>query len=135
MHLQIINFLITRVIFILVFMLAPSFYSFSFSPVEPQNTTSISADIAEIFPSATRLGPVDKKIAVTPVYQLGDLLGYVFESDDFTNFIGFSGQTVNILIGIDTQGVIIGLKILNHHEPIFLHGLGEQPLFNFINQY
>ncbi len=125
----------TRVIFMLVFMLAPSFYSFSFSPVEPQNTTSISADIAEIFPSATRLGPVDKKIAVTPVYQLGDLLGYVFESDDFTNFIGFSGQTVNILIGIDTQGVITGLKILNHHEPIFLHGLGEQPLFNFINQY
>ena len=135
MHLKILNFLMTRVIFMLVFMLAPSFYSFSFSPVEAQNTTSISADIAEIFPSATRLGPVDKKIAVTPVYQLGDLLGYVFESDDFTNFIGFSGQTVNILIGIDTQGVITGLKILNHHEPIFLHGLGEQPLFNFINQY
>tara|TARA_R110000744_G_scaffold228675_4_gene346693 strand:- start:7513 stop:9615 length:2103 start_codon:yes stop_codon:yes gene_type:complete len=122
-------------IFILVFMLAPSFYSFAFSPVEAQNTTSISDNIAEIFPSATRIGPVDKKIAVTPVYQLGDLLGYVFESDDFTNFIGFSGKTINILIGIDTQGVITGLKILNHHEPIFLHGLGEPPLFNFVNQY
>ena len=135
MHLHILNFLKTRMIYILVFMLSPSFYSFAFAPVEAQNTTSISANIAEIFPSATRLGPVDKKIAVTPVYQLGDLLGYVFESDDFTNFIGFSGQTINILIGIDTQGVITGLKILNHHEPIFLHGLGEPPLFDFINQY
>ncbi len=106
MHLHILNFLKTRMIYILVFMLSPSFYSFAFAPVEAQNTTSISANIAEIFPSATRLGPVDKKIAVTPVYQLGDLLGYVFESDDFTNFIGFSGQTINILIGIDTQGVI-----------------------------
>ncbi|MGV2873989.1 4Fe-4S binding protein [Colwellia sp. E150_009] len=116
-------------------MLTPSFYTFAFNVSDSQNATSISEDIAQIFPSATRIGPVDKDIPVTPVYQLNELLGYVFESDDFTHFIAFSGQTVNLLIGIDTQGVLTGLKILNHHEPIFLHGLGEQPLFRFIKQY
>lgn len=116
-------------------MLTPSFNSSAFAGVNSQNATSISDDIAQIFPRATRVGPVDKDIPVTPVYQLNELLGYVFESDDFTHFIAFSGQTVNLLIGIDTQGVLAGLKILNHHEPIFLHGLGEQPLFRFIKQY
>lgn len=116
-------------------MLTPCFYSLAFNTqAQPPSPLSF-VDISEIFPSATRIGPVDKKIAVTPVYQLNDLLGYVFESDDFTNFIGFSGQTINILIGIDTQGVVAGLKILNHHEPIFLHGLGESPLLEFVKQY
>jgi transcriptional regulator of nitric oxide reductase len=97
--------------------------------------TAIPADIAEIFPSATRIGHSDSDLAITPVYQLSQLLGYVFESDDFTNFIGFSGQTINLLIGIDINGVFSGFKVLGHHEPIFLHGLGEQSMFRFIDQY
>ena len=99
------------------------------------NSTAISDDIAKLFPRATRVGPIDENIAVIPVYQLNELLGYVFESDNFTQFIGFSGQTINLLIGIDTQGVFTGLKVLNHNEPIFLHGLGQQPMFEFVNQY
>ena len=97
--------------------------------------TAIPADITIIFPSATHIGEPDPNLAVTPVYQLNQLLGYVFESDDFTNFIGFSGKTINILIGLDINGIFTGFKVLNHHEPIFLHGLGEQPMFDFINKY
>lgn len=97
--------------------------------------TAIPADIYAIFPSATRIGSPDPDLKITPVYQLSQLLGYVFESDDFTNFIGFSGQTINLLIGIDINGVFSGFKVLGHHEPIFLHGLGEQSMFRFIDQY
>ena len=116
-------------------MLTLFFYSLTFSVFASQDVTNIPDDIAQLFPSATRIGPVDQNIAVTPVYQLSELLGYAFESDNFTNFIGFSGQTINLLIGLDTKGVLTGLKVLNHHEPIFLHGLGEQPMFSFIEQY
>ncbi|MFT6897106.1 MAG: NosR/NirI family nitrous oxide reductase transcriptional regulator [Paraglaciecola sp.] len=107
----------------------------SFHTLANNNTTHVPPDIAHIYPSATRIGSVDPDSAVTPVYQLDELLGYTFESDDFTHFIGFSGQTINLLIGLDTQGVITGIKVLNHHEPIFLHGLGEDPMFDFIDQY
>ncbi len=125
----------TWALFTLLLMLTTSFYSAAFNTTTHANVTSISDDVAQLFPSATRVGPIDKNIAVTPVYQLNELLGYVFESDDFVNFIGFSGQTINLLIGIDTQGVFTGLKILDHNEPIFLHGLGEQSMFKFIKQY
>jgi len=115
--------------------LKPAFAFEESNSFKNSEVTAIPADISAIFPSATRIGQPDPNLATTPVYQLSQLLGYVFESDDFTDFIGFSGQTINILIGIDTNGVFADFKVLNHHEPIFLHGLGEQPMFNFINQY
>lgn len=111
------------------------FYFSTFNLHASQDATTIPADILELFPSATRVGPVDSNIPVTPVYQLSQLLGYAFESDDFTNFIGFSGQTINLLIGLNTKGILTGFKVLNHHEPIFIHGLGEEPMFDFIDQY
>ncbi|MEY8216149.1 MAG: 4Fe-4S binding protein, partial [Colwellia sp.] len=43
--------------------------------------------------------------------------------------------TINVLIGLDVNGVFAGFNVLNHHEPIFVHGLGEQPMFDFINKY
>jgi transcriptional regulator of nitric oxide reductase len=99
------------------------------------DVTTIPANITAIFPSATRIGTIDPNLHTTPIYQLSQLLGYVFESDDVTNFIGFSGQTINILIGIDINGVFAGFKVLEHNEPIFLHGLGEPAMFDFIDQY
>lgn len=97
--------------------------------------TAIPSDIAIMFPSATRIGSPQLKQRVIPVYQLNELLGYVFESDDFTNIVGFSGQTINLLIAIDPQGILIKVKVLNHHEPIFMHGLGERPMISFIKQF
>lgn len=94
-----------------------------------------SQDILTIFPTATRTLPEEKELAITPVYQLNSLLGYVFESDDLTHFPGFSGETVNLKIGLDVKGVIRGIKVQRHHEPIFLHGLGGEPMLAFIAQY
>jgi len=123
-------------IFLLFFTSIQSTFAFNESnSFKNSEVTAIPSEITAIFPSATRIGNVDAELAITPVYQLSQLLGYVFQSDDFTDFIGFSGQTINILIGIDTQGNFAGFKVLAHHEPIFLHGLGEQPMFDFIDQY
>jgi NosR/NirI family nitrous oxide reductase transcriptional regulator len=93
--------------------------------------------IQQIFPSATVVADKDMQQAVPVwvVYQLNEVIGYAFESNDMVNLPGFSGERINLLIGIDTQGVINGLRLLHHHEPIFLHGLGEQPLLEFIQQY
>jgi transcriptional regulator of nitric oxide reductase len=115
--------------------LKPAFAFNEANSFKNSEVTAIPANIADIFPSATRIGRTDPDLPITPVYQLSQLLGYVFESDDFTNFIGFSGQTINLLVGIDINGVFSGFKVLGHHEPIFLHGLGEQSMFNFIDQY
>jgi transcriptional regulator of nitric oxide reductase len=116
-------------------LLKPAFAFEDTNYLKNSEVTTIPENIATIFPSATRIGRPDPNLAIIPVYQLSQLLGYVFESDDFTNFIGFSGETINVLIGIDINGVFTGFKVLNHNEPIFLHGLGEQSMFDFIDNY
>ncbi|RJX75616.1 4Fe-4S binding protein [Vibrio sinensis] len=106
-----------------------------FFTLADNDTTEIPSGVAQLFPSATRIGAIDQQFPVIPVYQLNELLGYVFETDPLTDFIGFSGESINLLIGLDTDGVINGVKMLKHHEPIFLHGLGEQAMLQFIEQY
>ncbi|MEG3765396.1 4Fe-4S binding protein [Alteromonas sp. 14N.309.X.WAT.G.H12] len=91
--------------------------------------------IRSIFPKATIIGDKQADLPVQPIYQLQELLGYVFQSNDLVDLPGFSGDRVNLLIGIDTKGEIKGIRILSHHEPIFLHGLGPEPLDTFIGQY
>ncbi len=96
--------------------------------VEPQ-------DILDLFPKATRIGDFQHDPPVWPVYQLHELLGYAFESRHLVDYSGFSGDPVNLLIGIDSGGYFTGVKVLQHHEPIFLHGLGPQALQDYVAQY
>ena len=95
----------------------------------------LDGQIQQLFPKATRIEPKQDNPPVHSVYQLDELLGYAFESTDYSNLQGFSGKPIRLLIGMDTQGVLAGVKVLEHHEPVFLHGLGEQPLFDFVDQY
>ncbi|MEM6485050.1 MAG: 4Fe-4S binding protein [Pseudomonadota bacterium] len=93
--------------------------------------------IKEMFPEATVIGELDTTdaIPVRPIQQINQIIGYVFESQDVVNFPGFSGEVMNFLIGVDSQGVIRGVKVLYHHEPIFMHGLGPLPFLEFLDQY
>lgn len=91
--------------------------------------------IQELFPKATDIRDRLPDYPVYPVYQLQELIGYAYESRDISPLQGFAGKPVSMLIGLDSRGRFTGIRILNHHEPVFLHGLGEEPLLEFIDQY
>ena len=91
--------------------------------------------IQEIFPKATVIGEKEKDYPVWPVYQLQELLGYAYLSNDWVDLPGFSGDRINLLIGLGADGRFQGIRVFHHHEPIFLHGLGPQPMLNFIDQF
>ncbi|WP_317932731.1 4Fe-4S binding protein [Halioxenophilus sp. WMMB6] len=96
---------------------------------------AIEPDVANFFPSATRVESGYNELPIWVVYQLNEVIGYLFTSNDFVDLKGFSGERINLLIGMDTKGTVTGLRVLHHHEPIFLHGLGPQPLIDFVGQY
>ena len=107
-----------------------------FIVLECKASESVSPEqIQRLFPKATVIGNKASDFPVYPVYQLQELIGYAFESNDLVEFPGFSGDRINLLIGIDVQGNIVGIEVLHHHEPIFLHGLGPEPMNRFIDQY
>ncbi|MEH6650830.1 MAG: 4Fe-4S binding protein [Motiliproteus sp.] len=91
--------------------------------------------IQTLFPKATRIEDKLTDFPVYPVYQLQQLLGYAYESNDLSDLAGFAGKPIKLMIGLRADGRFSGVKVLDHHEPVFLHGLGQQPLFDFVDQY
>jgi len=63
------------------------------------------------------------------------LVGYVILSTDVTDTPAYSGKPVVTLIGMDTAGRFVGIKVLKHSEPILLLGIPEGALTNFNAQY
>ena len=63
------------------------------------------------------------------------LIGYVFLSTDIVDIPAYSGKPVVTLIGMDTKGIITGVRVLRHSEPILLLGIPELELTKFVNQY
>lgn len=63
------------------------------------------------------------------------LVGYVFLSTDVVDIPAYSGKPVITLIGMDTHGIITGVRVLKHSEPILLAGIPESELLKFIHQY
>ena len=95
--------------------------------------------LAKKFPSPLVLGDKDRELPIWPIFKQNatatELVAYVYESIDFVALPGFAGVPVNLLIALDPKGNFMEVQVLSHHEPVFLEGLGEQPLFNFVSQY
>ena len=62
-------------------------------------------------------------------------IGYVFLSTDIVDIPAYSGKPVITLLGMDLKGIITGVKILRHSEPILLVGIPEGELTKFTKQY
>lgn len=115
---------------LLMILLVLSFHGHTAEP--PEETRAV---IQALFPSATVIEDKLPDFPVYPVYQLQELLGYAYVSTDFVKLQGFAGKPITMMIGLDTKGRFTGVKVLHHHEPVFLHGLGEGPLTEFVDQY
>jgi len=97
------------------------------------------ADIQARFPAPYLVGEKSSDVPVWPIFKQNgpatELVGYVFESIDLAPIPGFSGTPLNLLIAMNPQGEFFDVRVLSHHEPVFLDGLGEAPLFRFVGQY
>ena len=88
---------------------------------------------ADIFPGADRFGPPQGDPPLVPAYGGERLLGQVYLNSDFTNAVGYSGKPIHMLVGINSEGVIQGLKLVDHKEPIVLIGIPEKRVTDSMN--
>lgn len=92
------------------------------------------AQPAEIIPGATRFGSLQGSPAIAPVFKDETPVGFVYLNSDFANAIGYSGKPIHMLIGIDSKGVVAGLKLVAHKEPIVLLGIPEKRVMDAVNK-
>jgi len=126
-----------RFAFLLLILASPLSVNANSAPTLENDITNprVETLIKEIFTSANKIESKTTDTHVWPVYSAFQLIGYAFESKDFIQIPGFAGDIINLLIGMDTEGKIIGVRVLFQHEPIFMHGLGVGALENFLAQY
>jgi NosR/NirI family nitrous oxide reductase transcriptional regulator len=97
------------------------------------------APCAEVMPGAASFTPRKGRPSYVEAHAGtgGDkrLIGYVFLSTDIVDIPAYSGKPVVTLVGMDVKGIITGVKVLKHSEPILLLGIPESALNRFIAQY
>jgi NosR/NirI family transcriptional regulator, nitrous oxide reductase regulator len=97
------------------------------------------APCKDVFPGATSFSERKGQPPYVEAYADENgkprLLGYVMLSTDITDTPAYSGKPVVTLIGMDTKGRFVGVKVLKHSEPILLLGIPETALTKFNDQY
>ncbi|QGZ42669.1 4Fe-4S binding protein [Pseudoduganella flava] len=98
------------------------------------------AACGDVLPGATRFServgnPQYVKAYAKDAKGAEQVVGYVFLSTDVVDIPAYSGKPVVTLIGMDTKGIITGVRVLKHSEPILLAGIPESALLDFIRQY
>ncbi|MEX0406711.1 4Fe-4S binding protein [Aquibium sp. LZ166] len=91
------------------------------------------AQPSQFFEAADRFGEIEGDPPLVPVYRGDALAGYLYLNSDFTSAVGYSGKPIHILVGIDPAGVIQGLKLVDHQEPIVLIGIPEEEVLESLN--
>jgi transcriptional regulator of nitric oxide reductase len=111
-----------------------------FVSAEIAAASSLDRDAMKVlFPNPFTVGERDATLPIWPIFKQsynGDVLvAYAFESVDFEPIPGFSGTPVNLLVAIRPSGELLDVRVLSQHEPVFVDGLGPEPLMDFVRQY
>jgi transcriptional regulator of nitric oxide reductase len=120
-------------------LLSPLVVFLTFFSLAAHAGTLQKSDIERLFKPPLRVG--DKLLDI-PAWPISSELepdagpvAYAFESIDLAPIPGFEGTPFNLLISIDRKGNYLDVAVLQQHEPVFLGGLGEAPLHEFVRQY
>ena len=65
----------------------------------------------------------------------GRPVGVAFLNSSFSNASGYSGKPIHIMVALDLEGRIAGLKLVDHKEPIVLVGIPEQRIVDVLDSY
>ena len=88
----------------------------------------------DLVPGANRFGPLEGDPAIAPAFKDDRLLGFVYLNSEFANATGYSGKPIQLLVGMDPKGVLTGLKLVEHKEPIVLLGIPEKRILEAVNK-
>jgi Na+-translocating ferredoxin:NAD+ oxidoreductase RnfG subunit len=93
------------------------------------------AQVQQVFPAAQAIIPLNDKTPAWSVRSDRGLLGYAFTTLDLAPISAYSGKPINTLVGLGEDGVIKGITILHHEEPILVTGISENDLATFVQQF
>ncbi|MEI6986031.1 MAG: 4Fe-4S binding protein [Rhodospirillaceae bacterium] len=88
--------------------------------------------VSEIFPGADGIGQFSGNPAAALVSAGGRPVGYLLSTKDNLGSVGLSGKPLDVLVGVDLNARIAGVRLVEHHEPILVLGIEERRLTGFV---
>ncbi len=115
---------------LLILLWAPSSYA---APSLEKFLGTVAAQ--DLMKGADRYGPVEGLPPVAGIFAGEKRIGHVFLNTDLNDATGYSGKPIHVLIALDADGTIAGLKLVKHSEPIVLIGIPEKRILEFMGRY
>ncbi len=97
--------------------------------------SSVYPQARNIFPDAEAYGGFEGTPPSVATYKGGKIIGYLFFTEDVLRIPAYSGKPINTMVGIDPDGRIVGLSIVQHDEPILAVGITQDRLNRYVAQY
>jgi NosR/NirI family nitrous oxide reductase transcriptional regulator len=92
-------------------------------------------DVSVLVPGADSLGDMRDDIPVVPALKAGKPIGYVFLTSDFVTTTGYSGKPIHVMVGVDENAIVTGVKLVKHSEPIVLVGIPDAKIQAVTEKY
>lgn len=89
------------------------------SVAQPTTDPTLNAALARLFPSATSFSPKEGDPPHFKAYadDKGSLAGFAFWTTEVEPLERAWAGPVKMLVGMDTQGILTGIILVEHHEP------------------
>ena len=84
--------------------------------------------VSQIVPGADSYGPMHDEIPVISALRGDEVVGHVFLTSDFVTTTGYSGKPIHVVMGVDADARITGVKLVKHSEPIVLIGIPDSKI-------
>jgi len=93
------------------------------------------SQVQQVFPAAQVITSLNDKTPAYSVRSERGQLGFAFTTGELAPISAYSGKPINTLVGLGEDGLIKGIEILHHEEPILVIGISDADLAAFINQF
>jgi len=120
------------ILLLLLFAAAPSLVQ---AQTHPDHMDCNALPCSQVLPGAARFDPVAEGPYLAGYSADNTLLGWVVLSTDVVDIKAYSGKPLITLVGLDTSGTIVGVRVVKHSEPILLVGIPESALLDFAAHY
>ena len=91
--------------------------------------------VQRVYPAAQSITPLNDKTLAYVVRSERAQLGYAFTTGELAPVSAYSGKPINTLVGLGEDGLIKGIDILHHEEPILVIGISDDDLAAFVGQF
>ncbi len=84
---------------------------------------------------ADSYGPIRSDLPVSPVLKGGETIAWAFITSDFVGTTGYSGKPIHVMVAVDAEAKVAGVRLVKHSEPIVLIGIPEAKMRGLTADY